>query len=212
MTTHILIADINRLAVFGIETLLQNRADTTVAKAENGSDLVAAAENHPPHIVLLSDRFDPLVDTLALVERLLHVAPSTRIIVTGTLSDGLLIRDLFAAGAAGYLLVGDDLTTCLPKAIEMALRQRPYLSPTANAEYLIAMQSPLRDWKLDAEARAVLRMLTRGLHVSDIAAQMNVPLRRIYWVRQKLRKRFGVSTNEHLISMAIHEGFGFPTG
>ncbi len=62
-------------------------------------------------------------------------------------------------------MVGDDLTICLPAAIEMALRGRPYLSPTANAEYLTAMQSPLRDWKLDAEARTVLRLLARGFHI-----------------------------------------------
>jgi hypothetical protein len=36
---------------------------------------------------------------------------------------------------------------------------------------------------------------------------MGVPLRRIYWVRQKLRKRFGANTNEHLISLAVAEGF-----
>ena len=45
------------------------------------------------------------------------------------------------------------------------------------------------------------------MHVNDIAAQMDVPLRRIYWVRQKLRKRFGANTNEHLISKAVTEGF-----
>lgn len=212
MTMQILIAESNSLALLGIEALLKSRANTTILKAENSGDLIATAKTHHPHLILLSDRFDPLIDTLALVEQVLRVSPSTGVIIMGALSDGLLIRDLFAAGAKGYLMVGDDLTTCLPTAINMVLQQRPYLSPTANAEYLTAMQSPLRDWKLNAEARAVLRLLTRGLHVSDIAAQMNVPLRRIYWVRQKLRKRFGVTTNEHLISMAIQEGFDFPTG
>lgn len=209
--THILVAESNSLALLGIETLLRHHAGTTLAFAENGSDLLAAAESSRQDVILLGDRFDPLIDTLALVERILRASPTTQVIVMGTLSDGLLIRDLLAAGATGYLMVGDDLTTCLPTAIDMALRGRPYLSPTANAEYLIAMQSPLRDWKLNTEARTVLRLLTRGLHVSDIAAQMQVPLRRIYWVRQKLRRRFGVTTNEHLISMALQEGFHFPT-
>jgi hypothetical protein len=32
------------------------------------------------------------------------------------------------------------------------------------------------------------------MHINDIAKQLDVPLRRIYWVRQKLRKRFGANT------------------
>jgi hypothetical protein len=30
------------------------------------------------------------------------------------------------------------------------------------------MQSPLRDWKLDPEACAVLRLLARGMHVNAV--------------------------------------------
>jgi DNA-binding NarL/FixJ family response regulator len=109
----------------------------------------------------------------------------------------------------GYFFSGDDLHECLLPGLNTVIHNRPYLSPTANAEYLVTMQSPLRDWQLDSESRAVLRLLARGLHISEIAAQMDVPLRRIYWVRQKLRKRFGANTNEHLISMAATEGFTY---
>ena len=122
------------------------------------------ARADPPNIILLGDRFDPLFDTLALVEKLIQITPSSRIIVMSTLSDGLFIRDLFAIGVTGYLMVGDDLTTCLSTALEMALRQRLYLSPTANAEYLIAMQSRNRDWKLDSEVAHGLAAAGARLH------------------------------------------------
>ena len=211
MTTHILIADGSSLTVVGAETLLKGRADTEITKVEDGSALLKAAETAQPDLILIGDRFDPLIDTLALVERIHRAAPSIRVIVMGTPSDGLLIRDYFAVGAIGYLMVGDDLTTCLRKAVELALKNSPYLSPTANAEYLVAMKSPLRDWKLDAEARTVLRLLARGSNIADIANQLNIPLRRAYWVRLKLRRRFGASTNEHLISMALQEGYTFRT-
>ena len=211
MTTHILIADSSSLAVLGVEALLKWRAETTITTAENGSDLLVKAGTVYPDIVLLGDRFDPLIDTLALVEKLQRTVFTSRLIIMGLMSDGLLIRDLIAAGAKGYLMVGDDMSVCLPTAVDMVLRNRPYLSPTANAEYLTAMQSSLRDWQLDSEARTVLRLLASGMHVSQIAEEMEVPLRRIYWVRQKLRQRFGASTNEHLISTAIREGYALQT-
>lgn len=209
--TQILIADSSSLTVFGIEALLKERSDTIIEKAENGDALLSLAKADQPNIILLGDRFDPLFDTLALVEKLLQITPSSRIIVMSALSDGLFIRDLFAIGVSGYLMAGDDLTTCLSTALEMALRQRLYLSPTANAEYLIAMQSRNRDWKLDSESRTVLRLLARGCTAGEIAAQLQLKRRRVYWVTEKMRARFGAATNEHLITRAAAEGFaGFP--
>ena len=72
------------------------------------------------------------------------------------------------------------------------------------------MQSPQRDWHLDDEARAVLRMLAQGHHVGYIAYAMKVQPRRVYWIREKLRNRFGAQTNEHLMSRAVAEGYVFP--
>lgn len=53
MTTHILIADSSSLTIVGAETLLKGRADTAITKAENGSDLITAAETIQPDIILL---------------------------------------------------------------------------------------------------------------------------------------------------------------
>lgn len=207
MTTRILIGDGNSLSVFGAKTLLEKRADTEVIQAENSTVLLASAKTLQPDIVILGDQFDPLIDTLALVEQILHTSPSARIIVIGTAIDGLLVRDLFAAGAYGYLAAGDDLPACLFTAVDSVLRERPYLSPTANAEYLIHMHSQDKSWNLDAEARAVLRSLAQGCTIGEIAAKLGLKPRRVYWVRQKLRYRFGAATNEHLIRRAVAEGF-----
>ncbi len=211
MTTHILIADGSSLTVVGAAALLRERADTTTTTAENGDELIALARESQPAIILLGDRFDPLYDTLALIERLLRAAPSARIIVMGASTDGLVIRDLFTMGVSGYLATGDDLSSCLLVALDMVLREYPYLSPTANAEYLILMQGGNRDWQLDPEARAVLRLMAHGCTAREIASRLNLKLRRVYWVTEKMRARFGATTNVHLISRATAEGFaGFP--
>lgn len=133
-----------------------------------------------------------------------------RIIVMGALVDGLLIHELFAQGVAGYLYKSDDLQECLPLAVDTVMRDRPYLSSTANAEYLVAMQSPESIVTLDDELRQVLKRLAHGEHVGEIAHGMGITLRRVYWVRQKLRQRFGAKTNEHLIHRAAVEGFLYP--
>ena len=208
MDIRILIADEADLVLIGAQTILKDRPSWNVVETvRSGDDLLESARRWLPAVIVFNECLDPLIDVLAVVERLKHASSHSRLIVLGGQVDGLLIRDLFACGVMGYLFSGDDLRDCLIPALNTVLHNRPYLSPTANAEYLVAMQSPLRDWKLDSESRAVLRLLARGLHINDIARQMDVSLRRIYWVRQKLRNRFGANTNEHLISRAVAEGF-----
>ncbi len=174
MTTRILIGDGNSLSVFGAKTLLERRAATEVIQAENGTVLLASAKTLQPDIVILGDQFDPLIDTLELVEHTIHAAPSARIIVIGTSIDGLVIRDLFTMGVCGYLAAGDDLPACLLTAVDSVLRERPYLSPTANSEYLIHVHSQAKSWNLDAEARSVLRSLAQGCTIGEIAAKLSV--------------------------------------
>lgn len=182
-----------------------------VATGHNLSDLIQIISKIHPDIILLNEWFHN-TDVLSVVEEIQATVPSMRVIVTGTLTEGLLIRDLFSAGVKGYLYKGDPLRGLLITAVDTVMANRPYLSPTANSEFLVAMQSPLRDWQLDDEARQVLRLLSKGLHVNDIAKELNTPVRHIYWVRQKLRKRFNATTNEHLVMRAAAEGFAYSSG
>lgn len=211
MTTHILIADSSSLTVVGAESLLKGRVDTVVRKTENGDDLLALARRITPDLILLGDGFDPLFDTLHLVERLREVVPSVRLIIMGSFIDGLVIRDLFSLGISAYLALSDNLSECLMAAVDSVLQDRPYLSPTANTEFLIAMQGKNRNWYLDAEARGILRLLASGCTPHQIAVKLSLKRRRVYWVIEKMRARFGAATNEHLITRACAEGFaGFP--
>jgi DNA-binding NarL/FixJ family response regulator len=208
---HIVIADGSSLAVVGAESLLKGRANTLILKAENADDLIAQTAAHQPAVILLGDGFDPLHDTLALIGRLCQVAPSARLIVMGSTNAGLFIHDLLCLGVSGYLAKADDLGACLLTAIETVLRDRPYLSPTANAEYLLAIQTRQQVWKLTEEERMVLRLLAGGATAAEIAKRMRTRRRRVYWITEKLRGRFGATTNEHLITRANAEGYaGFP--
>ncbi|MCB9451434.1 MAG: response regulator transcription factor [Anaerolineaceae bacterium] len=211
MKHRILIADEADLMLLGIETILQNYPGADViGTARSGGELLAKSKGQHPDIIILNERLDALIDVLALTERLKQVSPQSRLIVVGSLAEGLLIRDLFACDVLAYLFAGDDLRDHLVAAVQAVAQRRPYLSPTANSAYLVAMQSPLRDWQLDPEARAMLRLLMGGVHIADIARQLDIPMRRAYFLRHKLKQRFGAATNEHLISRAVSEGFIVP--
>lgn len=208
MTVRIVIADDMDLALEGMKTILRQHGAFQVSGTYRVlAELLDALAAQPPDVILLGDRLEPGLDVLALVERIRQAAPRARIVILSTLSDGLIVRELFAMGAAGYLYKSDPLSLYLVEAIQTVMRGRPYLSPTANAEYLLAMQSDRAGWRLDAEGREVLRLMAQGSRPQEIALQRGVPVRRVYWVIDKLRRRFGAETTEHLIARAAEEGF-----
>lgn len=208
MHIRLVAADEADLMLVGIQTILKDSpACEVVATVRSASELLETCKQLRPDVILFQEQLDPLMDVLALVERLKQITPKSRLMILGELSEGLLIRDLFACGVLAYLYAGDDLKDQLLAAIGAVVQNRPYLSPTANSAYLIAMQSPQRNWQLDTEVRAMLRLLMQGVHIAEIAHQLDIPMRRAYFLRYKLRKRFGATTNEHLISRAMAEGF-----
>ncbi len=207
MTIKVVIADDSDLMMVGIQAIIETDEHYNVVGASQTlGDILNIVELHVPEIAILSEcLYDS--DVLSAVESIRSKSPNTFVLVVGTTSDGVLIHNLFAHGVKGYLFRSDALRECLLPAMTTVLRNRPYLSPTANAEYLIMLQSRQVVSTLDAEARKVLNYLTQGISVNQIAYQMGTSPRRIYAIRQRLRRRFGVETNEHLISRAVAEGF-----
>ena len=166
--------------------------------------LLDALAAQPPEVILLGDQLEPGMDVLALVERVRQAAPRARLLVMGSLPDGLIVQELLICGVAGYLYKSDSLSSCLPEALRVVLRGRPYLSPTANAEYLLAVQAGRAggSWTpKDARCCVSAQASPAGNRL-----MRRVSVRRIYSVCERLRRRFDAKTNEHLIARAA-EGF-----
>lgn len=210
MAIRIIIADEADLLLLGAETVLgQEHRYRVVGQARCIDDLRTLVTEQQPDVVILGQWLYN-VDLLSAVEQLQVLQPRLRLIVMGVVVDGMFIHELFTLGIAGYLYQSDDLRECLPQAVDTVMRDRPYLSPTANAEYLFALRSPESIVTLDDELRQVLRRLAHGEYPAEIAQAMDIDLRRFYWAREKLRQRFSARTNEHMMQRAAVQGFIFP--
>ena len=206
--TRIILADEMDLTLIGIQNVLDKSGDYEVVGWFQGErELFMGLRSLSADVAFIGERLDLETDVVQLAEQVRTARPFLKFLIMGTSRSGLLIRDLLDSGARGYLYQGDALQECLIGAIHTVMKNRLYLSPTASAEYLVAMQSHQRNAKLDGEARGVLQRLAQGCPIGQIAYDLNISRRRAYWIRQKLRRHFGVITNEHLISMAVMEGF-----
>lgn len=170
-------------------------------------DLLHALRTVSPDVIIVGDRLDMDYAPLKLIDTLKALTPRARLVLLGNMVDGFAVQELFKRSIHAYLYKSDPLTETLIPALRAVSAGKPYLSPTASAEYLLSTQSGSARFRLDSEALLVLQRLADGCTVQEIAAQLKVTVRHVYWVREKLRRRFGASTNEVIISRARLEGF-----
>ncbi|NLF01842.1 MAG: response regulator transcription factor [Anaerolineales bacterium] len=205
---RIVIADDADLSLVGAALLLKAEPDfEVVGVCHDLADLLLLLSSQPVDVVVVSDRLDPDLNSPALVDHLRQAAPQARLILMSAICEGRIVHELLTGGAMGYLYKGDLLQNDLVNAVYAVMRGKPYLSPLANTEYLVAAQAGRNEWRLDDEARDVLRLLAQGYRPQEIGLQRQVSARRIYWVVSKLRLHFAAETNEHLIALAVQAGF-----
>lgn len=207
MAAKILVACESDLLALGIQSVVSRLDTCDVLLALNLEAALTAARTLQPAVILLSDRLDPDRDILTLVESFSTAAPATRIIILGRSQNGGMLVELLRRGVGGYLYWYDALETSLLRALDAVLRGRPYLSPTAQSEYLVAMAQTGPTWRLNPRARSVLQQLADGRQVKDIARGEGLTVRQVYGIQRRLRYRFGAATNEQLLIRAAEEGF-----
>lgn len=207
MSIKIVLADDSDLVMVGLRTIIENdNRYIVVGNAQNFNNLLKLIEQQQPSIAILGENLYD-TDILTTVDVIHRLSPKTRIIIIGMTMQGSLLHVFFMRGVKAYLYRSDPLCECLLTAIYTIIEDRPFLSPTANAEYLIALQSGHLVKPLDEKSRKVLTQLAQGISINQIALHLGLPPRRVYAIRDRLRRRFGVDTNEHLISRAVAEGF-----
>jgi DNA-binding NarL/FixJ family response regulator len=205
---RIVVADDVDLVLHGVQSILAGWPEAEVIGAyQTVPDLYTGLNRQCPEVILLDDRIDPDCGPLQVIHEVRRLCPRGKILVLGSIVDGMIVQEFFAHGIHGYLYKADPLAETLVTAIRTVLLGRPYLSPTAGSEHLLAMQGGRRRWQLDEEALTVLRLLAEGNHVNQVSQKMGKPMYRIYAVRNKLRARFGAENNEAMISRATAEGF-----
>lgn len=208
---RILLGDSSDLILIGAQQTLAAYPDCKVqATATNFAVLSRLAQRLKPDVIIFGDVLDPDRQIWDQITDLRAISLFTHLVLINNRISGLIIRELLAHGVAAILCKQDSLENHLYPAVLAVCRHRPYLSPIASTEYLVEMQSANANRQLPSEARQILQLLAHGEHAGQISNMLGIDKRRVYWIRQKLRQRFGAKTNEHLIQRACAEGFLYP--
>jgi two-component system response regulator DesR len=165
---RVLLADDQAMVRGALATVLGLEADMeVVAQVGSGDEVVPAAREHRPDVVLLDIQM-PGKDGLAAAAELHRAVPSCRIIICTTFGRPGYLARAMAAGAAGFV-VKDAPPEQLVDAVRRVHNGLKVVDPALAAESLATGASPLT-----AREHEVLKAAKEGSTVADVARVLHL--------------------------------------
>jgi DNA-binding NarL/FixJ family response regulator len=211
MTTRVLLADDHNMIRQGLRALIENEAGMSViAEAEDGLEAIELAAELTPDIVVM-DVGMPKMNGIEATRRIVAVDRDVKVLALSMHSDKRFVKEMFAAGASGYLLK-DSAFQELVLAIRTLADERTYLSPGVTD----AVIKDFVDRRPEAEAsvfslltgrqREVLQLTAEGMSTRDIAEHLKVSVKTVETHRQRIMAKLEVHSIAELTKYAVREG------
>jgi DNA-binding NarL/FixJ family response regulator len=167
----LLLVDDDELILKSLSIMLDREADIQVlGTANNGVQAIEACARLQPDVVLMDIRM-PKMDGIAATRRIKEDFPDVRIMMLTTFDDRPNIEEALAAGADGYLLKTDEVSTIADKL-------RPLIAAAGvsvlDAEVLKTLSASERSNldELTQREKDITRLVAQGLSNKEIAAQL----------------------------------------
>jgi two-component system response regulator NreC len=207
VSIRILLADDHKIIRDGLRSLLAKQHDMEViAEAEDGRTAVQLARELLPTVIVM-DIAMPDLNGVEATRQVLEINPGMKVVALSMQSDGPVVRRMFQAGAAGYLLK-DCAFEELVKAIRTVLNGRTYLSPDIAGVVVRNLASPEPNMAspLTAKEREVLQLIAEGKSTKEVAQVLSVSVKTIDTHRQHIMDKLDIHNVAELTRYAIREG------
>lgn len=200
---RILIVDDHFIVVSGCRALFADDPEITFLEAEDADagERLFLAER--PDICVVDINL-PGVSGFELVRRILAHDAAARIIMFSMNDDPVFAARAIEAGAKGYVSKGGD-TRDLVEAVREVGKGGTYLPPAIARRLAFAGPSLTRNplAKLNAREMEILRLLSAGKSLSEIAWMVHASYKTIANTSSIMRQKLGVRTSAELVRLAL---------
>jgi DNA-binding NarL/FixJ family response regulator len=199
---RLMIADDHTMFAQGLESLLGDEFEL-LGTAGNGKELVDATLRLNPEVILV-DISMPVLNGFDAVRQLKENGCDAKIIFLTMHDDSALLAEAFRCGASGYILkqaAGEELVNAIKEVAE----GNNYVSPLISN----LPAAPLtRKYKttITPRQREVLELISRGLTMKEIAAELNISTRTAESHKYEMMQSLGVETTAELIRYSLRLG------
>jgi DNA-binding NarL/FixJ family response regulator len=208
MPVRILVADDHQVVRTGLRTLLESKTGWQVcAEAANGREAVEKAGQLKPDVAVL-DIGMPLLNGVEATRQIRKLSPQTEILILTMHDSELLIQEVLAAGAHGYILK-DDADRNLVAAVDALRRHKPYLSSRVSES--VSNQaggdatafSPSSRNRLTPREREVLQLLAEGKSNKEVAAILEISVKTAETHRANIMLKLDFHSVTELVRYAV---------
>lgn len=201
---RILIADDHEVLRFGLRRILETQAKwEVVAEAADGKEAIFKALELKPDIAVL-DYGLPLVNGVEATRQIRAQLPKTEVLIFTMHDSEVLIRDLFNAGARGYLLKSDAKRFLLAAIESLALHKPFFTSKVSEALLESFLKKPDRTpFGLTPRERTVVQLIAEGHTNKQVANVLNISLKTVETHRAAVMRKLNLSSSASLVRYAI---------
>ncbi len=216
MSIKVMIVDDHAIVRHGLCRSIQQQEDMeVVGQASDGHAAVDMARELTPNVVLM-DVSMPALNGIEATRAVLRESPSTRVIALSMHSAKRYVREMFRAGASGYLLKDCEFDE-LVQTIRLIAEGQTYISPSISRIVVENyMHGPTPDEKetafsiLTQREREVLQLMAEGHSTKQIAMQLFISPKTVEAHRLRIMNKLDIDNVALLTKYAIQEGLTPP--
>lgn len=198
----IVLADDHGIVREGIAAFCKSRPDLSIlGQASDGEEALAMILAHKPDFAVL-DLNMPKLSGLDVVRRVRLAKGTTKLIVLSINRDESVIRDLFRAGADGYILK-DGPARHLLDAINYIQDGGQYLTPLLRRESVESKERKDPLALLSKREYEVFSYLVDGMRPKDIARLLEISPKTVDTYRANIMRKLEVDGIAGLVRFAI---------
>lgn len=214
---RILLADDHDVVRRGLRAILEEQPNWEIcAEAVTGREAVEKTKKSKPDIVVL-DFGMPELNGLEATRQILKVAPETEVVILTVHESETLIRELFAAGARGYVLKS-DAGRDLVAAVESLSQHKLFFTSKVGEIVLEGLgknglleQGVGRLRKhLSAREQEIVRLLAEGKSNKEIGAILNISVKTVETHRANIMRKLDIHSISDLVHYAIRNKLAEP--
>lgn len=208
---RVLLAEDHTIVREGLRSLLEATGRVeVVGEADNGRSAVEVARELLPDVAIV-DVSMPELDGVEATRQIKKAVPQVRVIVLTMHSAEVYMKEVFRAGASGYL-VKKTAARDLLMAVEAVMRDEMYLSPAISKVVIdryveVAGESPVREGynTLSDREREVLKLVAEGRTNREVADMLNVAEKTVATHRANVMRKLELHNMSELVRYAIRE-------
>lgn len=195
----------------GVKAILRKQSElAVVGEASDLNNGIKMAETLKPDLIIIDIRL-PGMAGIQAVEKIKLILPRTKFIALSAHFTVISIRQGIEAGITGFVQKDSECDDLL-KAIKSVMSDKHHFGLkvrqliASDMHKILSTETQAKPWELSSEEIEIVRMLTDGSSVNEIAFLMKKSAKTVDAKKRKIMNKLGFESLSKLTKYAIHQG------